>query len=47
MAALKDLLDAGHRVVSIDVFGRGPHEGQSLVKDRASAAFTYGYNSRW
>ena len=46
VAALQALLDAGSRVVSIDVFGQGTDAtGNRLVKNRASAAFTYGYNS--
>jgi hypothetical protein len=45
-AALQALLDAGRRVVVIDVFGqgRGPKDNR-LVENRASAAYTFGYNS--
>ena len=44
--AVQALLDAGRRVVSIDVFGQGTGAvGNRLVKNRAAAAFTYGYNS--
>ena len=46
VAPLQALLHAGRRVVSIDVFGQGPGPaGNRLVKNHASAAFTYGYNS--
>jgi dienelactone hydrolase len=46
VASLQALLHAGRRVVSIDVFGQGPGPTDNrLVKNHASAAFTYGYNS--
>jgi len=46
VAALQALLDAGRRVVAIDVFGQGVGAtGNRLVANHASAAFTYGYNS--
>ncbi len=46
IAALQALLDAGRRVVVIDVFGQGPGpKNNRLVENRASAAFTFGYNS--
>ena len=46
VAALQALLDAGRRVVVIDVFGQGPGaRGNRLVENRAAAAYTFGYNS--
>jgi hypothetical protein len=46
IAALQALLDAGRRVVVIDVFGQGHGlKDNRLVENRASAAYTFGYNS--
>ena len=45
IAALQALLDAGRRVVVIDVFGQGPSpKNNRLVENRAAAAYTFGYN---
>ena len=45
IAALQALLDAGRRVVRLDVFGQGPAvKSNRLVENRAAAAYTFGYN---
>jgi len=44
IAALKALLDAGRRVIVIDVFGQGTVKNNRLVENRAAAAYTFGYN---
>ena len=44
--AVQALLDAGRRVVVIDVFGQAAGPGRNrLVDNRAAAAYTFGYNS--
>ena len=46
IAALQALLDAGRRVVVIDVFGQGHGLNDNrLAENRASAAYTFGYNA--
>jgi hypothetical protein len=44
---VKALVDAGHSVVGIDVLGQagGAAAANRLVENRASAAYTYGYNA--
>ncbi len=44
IAALQALLDAGRRVIVIDVFGQGTVKNNRLVENRAAAAYTFGYN---
>jgi dienelactone hydrolase len=45
IAALQTLLDAGRRVVVVDVFGQGTGvKSNRLVENRAAAAYTFGYN---
>ena len=45
IAAAQALLDAGRRVVVIDVLGQGAGPaGNRLVENRAAAAYTFGYN---
>ncbi len=44
-AAIQKLLDAGHRVLAIDVLGQGAGDARNrLVENQHSAAFTFGYN---
>ncbi len=45
IAAVQSLLDAGRRVLIVDVFGQGAGaRGNRLVDNRAAAAYTFGYN---
>jgi dienelactone hydrolase len=46
VAALQSLLEAGRRIVVVDVFGQGAGVmSNRLVTNRAAAAFTFGYNA--
>ena len=46
IAAVQALLDAGRRVLIVDVFGQGAGaRGNRLVDNRAAAAYTFGYNA--